>query len=157
MNAFSDLKTKGTTKVPHGKLTRDGKSVVFEGTQQIRATIPFELERVESAAASDPMIVLLESVMDLRYTDFVKRIAWLTPREHEVFREMGMGVKSSVIADRLKISTKTLDIHRANIGRKLGLKNLNAFGRAYWFYRLCDEVNPNLLREAQEEVRQREG
>src|SRR5262249_45095017 len=45
------------------------------------------------------------------------RLALLTPREMEVFRLIADGLKSTTIARQLKISGKTLDIHR---GRVLG-------------------------------------
>lgn len=46
----------------------------------------------------------------------------LTDRELEVFRMIGEGLRSSSIADRLFISTHTIDTHRENIKRKLHLK-----------------------------------
>ena len=49
--------------------------------------------------------------------------AHLTDRERQVFSCIGMALKSSAIAKGLGISTKTLDIHRANIGRKLGVSS----------------------------------
>ncbi len=47
----------------------------------------------------------------------------LTDRELEVFRLIGAGLRSSAIADRLFISTHTIDTHRENIKRKLNLRN----------------------------------
>lgn len=47
----------------------------------------------------------------------------LTDRELEVFRMIGEGLRSSAIADRLFISTHTIDTHRENIKRKLKLRN----------------------------------
>lgn len=45
----------------------------------------------------------------------------LTPREQEVFRLLAQGLSSKNIADRLFISAKTVDNHRANIMSKLDL------------------------------------
>lgn len=45
----------------------------------------------------------------------------LTPREHEVFTLIGEGLGTRSIADRLRISGKTVESHRINIRRKLGL------------------------------------
>lgn len=47
----------------------------------------------------------------------------LTTRELEVFRLIGEGISSAQIADRLYLSTHTIDTHRENIKRKLGLRN----------------------------------
>jgi DNA-binding NarL/FixJ family response regulator len=47
----------------------------------------------------------------------------LTPREQEVLTLLAEGMTSGQISDKLYISQKTCDNHRANIMRKLGLKN----------------------------------
>ena len=52
------------------------------------------------------------------------RIASLTPRELEVLDQMVAGKKNRQIAEQLGISTKTLDIHRANIMRKMQTKTV---------------------------------
>lgn len=52
------------------------------------------------------------------------RIASLTPREVEVLDLMVAGKKNRKIAEELGISTKTLDIHRANIMRKMQTKTV---------------------------------
>jgi DNA-binding NarL/FixJ family response regulator len=46
----------------------------------------------------------------------------LTDRELEIFRLIGAGVSTSAIADRLFLSTHTVDTHRENIKKKLGAK-----------------------------------
>ena len=43
----------------------------------------------------------------------------LTPREREILRLVAMGVRSSHIAKRLKISRRTVDTYRANLKLKL--------------------------------------
>lgn len=45
----------------------------------------------------------------------------LTHRERDVALLMASGVPNTTIATRLKISPKTLDIHRANICKKMGV------------------------------------
>ncbi|MFC1828833.1 response regulator [Thermodesulfobacteriota bacterium] len=45
----------------------------------------------------------------------------LTPREQEVMRLLAEGLSSKVVADKLFISPKTVENHRANIMNKLGL------------------------------------
>jgi two-component system, NarL family, response regulator NreC len=47
----------------------------------------------------------------------------LTKREHEVFSLVVSGLTNAMIADRLSISQRTVEIHRANMLRKLGLRN----------------------------------
>lgn len=47
----------------------------------------------------------------------------LTKREHEVFDLVVGGLTNAMIAERLCISQRTVEIHRANMLRKLGLRN----------------------------------
>lgn len=54
----------------------------------------------------------------------------LTTRELEVFRMVGEGLTSGAIANRLLLSTHTIDTHRENIKRKLDLKNAGELTRA---------------------------
>lgn len=54
----------------------------------------------------------------------------LTNRELDVFRMIGEGLATSVIADRLFLSTHTIDTHRENIKRKLDLKTAGELSRA---------------------------
>ena len=54
----------------------------------------------------------------------------LTNRELEIFRLIGDGLTSSAIAERLFLSTHTIDTHRENIKRKLGINNAAELSRA---------------------------
>lgn len=49
-------------------------------------------------------------------------IECLTDREFEVFQLIGQGIGTRDIARRLKLSVKTIEVHRANIKQKMGLK-----------------------------------
>jgi DNA-binding NarL/FixJ family response regulator len=53
----------------------------------------------------------------------------LTNRELEIFRMIGEGITSSAIAERLFISTHTIDTHRENIKRKLDIRNAAELSR----------------------------
>lgn len=52
------------------------------------------------------------------------RIASLTPRELDVFRLLARGYVNKAIADRLRISPKTVEDHRAAVLAKTGSQNL---------------------------------
>lgn len=54
-----------------------------------------------------------------------KRYQSLTPREREVFHEVIKGKLNKVIAYELNISTRTVEIHRANAMDKMAAKNLS--------------------------------
>ncbi|XZE19754.1 response regulator transcription factor [Pirellulaceae bacterium SH449] len=47
----------------------------------------------------------------------------LSDRELEIFKMIGAGVSTGAIAEQLFLSTHTIDTHRENIKRKLGLKS----------------------------------
>ncbi len=48
----------------------------------------------------------------------------LTTREKEIFQLLAEGLKNQEIADRLHVSVKTVETHRAHIMEKLNLKNI---------------------------------
>lgn len=53
----------------------------------------------------------------------------LTDRELEIFRMIGEDLTTGAIANRLFLSTHTIDTHRENIKRKLGAKNAGELNR----------------------------
>jgi len=57
-------------------------------------------------------------------------IEQLTDRELEIFRMIGEGLSTSIIASRLFLSTHTIDTHRENIKRKLAINSAAELSRA---------------------------
>lgn len=53
-----------------------------------------------------------------------KSIPDLTPRETEVLQLIAEGYSTKQIADKLYLSARTVDFHRANISQKLGLHDI---------------------------------
>jgi len=49
----------------------------------------------------------------------------LTDREFEVFQLIGQGLETKQMADKLHLSTKTVEVHRANIKAKLKLTSMS--------------------------------
>lgn len=47
----------------------------------------------------------------------------LTKREQQILQFIGSGMANKNIASRLKLSIRTVETHRANLGHKLGIKN----------------------------------
>jgi FixJ family two-component response regulator len=53
-----------------------------------------------------------------------QRIALLTPREHEILRELLTGAPNKIIADRLGIALKTVKVHRAHVMEKMRVRSI---------------------------------
>ncbi|MFZ1988920.1 MAG: response regulator [Alphaproteobacteria bacterium] len=56
-------------------------------------------------------------------------VSTLSAREKEVFHLLAQGLQNADISNRLNISTRTVEVHRANLYRKLEVKNLAALVR----------------------------
>jgi two-component system response regulator NreC len=56
-------------------------------------------------------------------TSRASRISDLTPRETEVLSLIALGYTNRQVAERLQISTRTVESHRANLMAKLGLRS----------------------------------
>ncbi|MCX8089642.1 MAG: response regulator transcription factor [Verrucomicrobiae bacterium] len=67
--------------------------------------------------------LILEHVAGQRPRRTRSPIERLTDREFEVFSLLGRGLATRDIARRLHLSVKTVEVHRLNIKRKLGLRN----------------------------------
>ncbi|MGY0152487.1 response regulator transcription factor [Edwardsiella tarda] len=56
-----------------------------------------------------------------------QRLARLTARERQTFDLLCQGLKNQAVAERLHVSLRTVEVHRANISRKLESASLLAF------------------------------
>jgi DNA-binding NarL/FixJ family response regulator len=65
---------------------------------------------------------LLNSVFDNKTTTPTSPIESLSDRELEVFELIGQGLATRQIAQKLHLSVKTIESHRAHVKSKLGLK-----------------------------------
>lgn len=72
---------------------------------------------------------LLENLTGSKPRGSSSPIAKLTDREFEVFQLIGRGKSTHDIAAQLSLSTKTVDVHRANIKGKLGITDGTALVR----------------------------
>ena len=56
--------------------------------------------------------------------DAAARVALLTPREQEVLHGLLAGLPNKVMADKLGISVRTVEMHRGNLMERMGVKSL---------------------------------
>jgi two-component system response regulator FixJ len=85
----------------------------FEKTVLL-AAIETAFERLDNAAASETQGVEAEVML-----------AKLTPREREVLEGLAKGFPNKTIAYDLNISSRTVEVHRANVMSKLEVRSLS--------------------------------
>ncbi len=73
-----------------------------------------------------------------RAADAAVRIATLSPREYEVLKGLAQGLPNKSIAYDLGISPRTVELHRANLMTKLGVRSLSEALRIAFAARITD-------------------
>lgn len=93
-------------------------------TAQTLAHLPYALEHVGAGGFFvSPELTrwVVSGYLSVRECMTPARIKLLTPREREVFEHIALGHSSISIAEELFISDKTVEKHRSNIMKKLGV------------------------------------
>jgi two-component system, LuxR family, response regulator DctR len=76
-------------------------------------------DRIEQALAVDTAM----HRTDARAEERSARLASLTEREREVMQRVAAGKLNKVIADELHVSVRTVEVHRARVYAKLGVRS----------------------------------
>ena len=76
-------------------------------------------DRVEQALAVDAAMRQHDALAGER----TARLSSLTEREHEVMLRVAAGKLNKVIADELHVSVRTVEVHRARVYAKLGVRS----------------------------------
>ncbi|CAM5787071.1 response regulator transcription factor [Rhizobacter fulvus] len=76
-------------------------------------------DRIEQALAVDTAM----HATDARSAERSARLASLTERETEVMHRVAAGKLNKVIADELHVSVRTVEVHRARVYAKLGVRS----------------------------------
>ncbi len=99
-------------------LKDDGYAELLEALRVVGAGRRFFSDSVESR--------LLEQYTERVAARFAVAAAPITPREREVLARIGAGQTNKGIAKALHLSVKTVEKHRSNLMKKLGLHNAAA-------------------------------
>lgn len=97
-----------------------------EPPQQILAAIRKVLEG-EIYLSDDMSARLLSTLFESSQGHSASLVDRLSDRELQVFELIGRGLRTREVAEKLYLSIKTVESHRANIKKKLGLKHTNEF------------------------------
>lgn len=96
----------------------DGYSDLLQALREVAAGKRYFSDSVES--------LILAQYVERIAARFASGEAPITPREREVLTRIGQGQTNKAIARALSLSVKTVEKHRANLMRKLGLHNTAA-------------------------------
>jgi len=96
-------------------MKEDGYAELLESLRVVSAGRRFLSATVESA--------ILSQYAARVAARFAVSAALITPREREVLARIGQGQTNKAIANALRLSVKTVEKHRSNLMRKLGLHN----------------------------------
>jgi two-component system response regulator NreC len=89
---------------------------LLEAIREVRAGGAFVRPKVAQMLAADVLERVEAGEENQNYEQ-------LTPREKEILAELALGLTNQQIADKLIISVRTVETHRAHIMDKLGFKN----------------------------------
>lgn len=81
------------------------------------------LNLISQWVGNESRMMQVEKRAAQQHQDVSKRFADLSPREMQVLRLLVQGESTKIMARELNISTKTVDMHRANLLRKTGAKS----------------------------------
>jgi DNA-binding NarL/FixJ family response regulator len=91
-----------------------------EGGRKIMEAVRRVLEG--RAYVSDKLAATIIDIFSGHRSDSSSAVEKLSDREFEILQHIGHGLATKDIAQRVRISVKTVEVHRVNIKRKLGLR-----------------------------------
>jgi FixJ family two-component response regulator len=90
---------------------------------------PFDADAIVAAIEDGVRQSVAAEARGAGRAEIAARVAALTPREREVMDLVVAGQPNKVIAFRLKIAIRTVEIHRARVMEKTGARNLSELVR----------------------------
>ncbi len=90
---------------------------------------PFDADAIVAAVEAGVRRSVTDETRGADRAEIARRVAALTPREREVMDLVVAGQPNKMIAFRLKIAIRTVEIHRARVMEKTGARNLSELVR----------------------------
>ena len=97
----------------------------IEGPRRLRTNGPL----VIGFRSGDPAMTAARGFIWEMLAHAAQRIEGLTPREKEVFEDLVVGHSNKGIADKLSISPRTVELHRAHVMKKMQAQSLSQLVR----------------------------
>ncbi len=127
VGVLAELATRGV-KWPVIMMTGHGDIAIAVQSMKLGAIEflekPFEPEMLETSLTRAFGILVETTKLLHEQTAARQQLATLTPRENDVVRSLVDGAPNKIVAYRLGLSPRTVEMHRANAFAKLGLKNI---------------------------------
>jgi FixJ family two-component response regulator len=104
----------------------------------VEATRIGSVDTLQGPCPTEQIIALMQTALQFidrllrgraRQDAAFERLGLLTPREHQVLSALIHGKPNKTVAVELGISTRTVEIHRAHIRKKLGIRKISEAGR----------------------------
>jgi DNA-binding NarL/FixJ family response regulator len=96
-------------------MKQEGGKILMQAIRQVLAGQIYVSEKMSAR--------ILEMFSGGRRESDASPVGRLTDREFEVFQHIGQGKGTREIAEHLHLSVKTVEVHRANMKEKLGIKS----------------------------------
>ncbi|MEO5341711.1 MAG: response regulator [Magnetococcus sp. MYC-9] len=93
---------------------------------------PFNEQQLLDTAQEALRLAMRQRQRQLLSREASARLSRISGREREILHELATGKRSKEIADRLGLSSKTVETHRANIMAKTGVRSVAELVQLMW-------------------------
>lgn len=125
MSGLELLRTLKQRGVPDPVVMISGQADLPDAVDAIKAgALDFIQKPFRKARLLEVLEQAFAIVREREAREAVQRSIILSPREKQVLQGLAEGLTSKHIARDLGISSRTVEMHRANLGRKLGVQSM---------------------------------
>ena len=125
MSGLELLRTLKQRGVPDPVVMISGQADLPDAVDAIKAgALDFIQKPFRKARLLEVLEQAFAILREREARDEVQRSIILSPREKQVLQGLAEGLTSKHIARDLGISSRTVEMHRANLGRKLGVQSM---------------------------------